>query len=390
MTNNSVTAWHQFCDSLREAGEFLAGDEFPNSSQTDQAEGVRHLSRMTILALTQFVEANNTEFPRFVRQNDDVTQWGGNNLDNGYYIAHVDQSSDYRIYGNASSASGFILSARDGYMHENKLACKDLSSANMQIDDDGNFEVIVSQTEQAGNWLEMIPGTTQLGIRVYYYNWETETPPVFQLVKIGNEGLSPPRLSEQLLVDNLGQAGEWLQCNLLYWNKWMKDRAPHLPVNRVSKPHSVPGGSNEVITYSGGRYEIGDDEALVVTFEPINAEYLGFMLYTDAWFETMDMHNRLGGFNNQQLAVDTDGRIRVVITAHDPGVNNWIDNEARSKGLMTLRTINGDVPPETSSRLVKISELGAVLPTDTCRLNLQQRREQIMTRREHMVSRFHR
>jgi hypothetical protein len=390
MSNSSVDAWVRFCEQAKATGCRLLEDGYPNQSDRDQAEGIRHVSRITTLAINQFVEANNTDFPRFMRQNDDITQWGGNNLDNGYYISHIDESSEYRIYGNASSVPGFILSVRDGYMHENKLACKDLSSNGMDIEANGDFEVIVSRERRPGNWLEMIPGATQVGLRVYYYDWEKDTPPEFQIVKTGNEGRSPDFLTSDKLVRDMDAAARWLDVNIVYWNDWMKSRSPSLPVNSISDPHRIPGGSNETITYSGGRYELADEEALVVTFEPINAEYLGFMIYTDAWFETVDMHNRLGGFNNHQLAVDGDGRIRVVVSAHDPGVSNWIDTEGREKGLMTLRTINGDSPPVTASKLVKQSELDAVLPDDTTRLTEAQRRQQIMARREHMVSRFHR
>jgi hypothetical protein len=390
MSNKSIDSWIEFCDSIKATGMRLLGDEYPNTDERDRAEGIRHVSRLTGLALNQFVEANNPEFPRFLRQNDDITQWGGNNLDNAYYISHVDERGSYRIYGNASSASGFILSVRDGYMHEEKLACKDLSSSNMTIAENGDFDVIVSAKEHQGNWLEMIPGATQVGLRVYYYDWEKDTPPAFQIVKLGNEGKAPAPLQEDTLANNLSQAATWLDQTIVYWNQWMKDRAPFLPVNAVSDPHAVPGGSNEVITYSGGRYELRDDEALVVTFEPINAEYLGFMLYTDGWFETIDMHNRLGGFNNNQLSVDSDNRIRVVVCARDPAVHNWIDTEGRAQGLMTLRTINGDAPPKTTSERVKISALNEILPQDTLRLTQDQRKEQIMRRREHMVSRFHR
>ena len=81
---------------------------------------------------------------------------------------------------------------------------------------------------------------------------------------------------------------------------------------------------------------------------------------------------------------------RVVISARDPGVNNWIDNESRGKGLMTLRTINGDKPPVVHTQVVKVAELKDILPADTQWVTEEERKAQVMIRREHMVSRFHR
>lgn len=231
MTNKSVEAWDDYCDRMKALGRRLLGDEFPNGSDRDQAEGVRHLSRQMTLAMNLYMEADNPEFPRWMRHDDDITQWGGNNLDNGYLYARVEESGTYRIYGNASSVSGFIVSAREGWMHYEQMGVKDLSSENMQINEDGSFELIVSKDKHEGNWLEMIPGTTQLGIRVYYYDWQKETPPVFHIVKVGNEGKAQELLNSNSVVTALDKAAEWTEISMLWWNEWIKASATRQPVN---------------------------------------------------------------------------------------------------------------------------------------------------------------
>ena len=88
----------------------------------------------------------------------------------------------------------------------------------------------------------------------------------------------------------------------------------------------------------------------------------------------------------KHVGFSTHGPVEVICDA----INNWIDTEGRRQGLMTLRTINGDAPPVVSSRVVKITQLDDELPADSLRLTEEERRKQVMVRREHMASRFHR
>lgn len=386
---DAIAAWATFCDRMKELGRTIVGDGFPED-ELDRVEGLRHLSRMVTLGLNLFVEYDDPEFPRFLRHNDDVTQWGGNNPDNTYLYARIDPESTYRIYGNANGTSGFIVSVRDGFMHQGREEVIDLSSEDIATDDQGSFELIISADERPGNWLRMLPNATQVGVRLYFDDWDDQTPPVFHIVKVGNEGLSPGRLRPEALSKGLGDAAAWVEDNLVYWNGWLRQRLPFLPVNAISPPMKVAGGSNEVITYAGGRLDLGPDDALVLTIEPLEADYVGLVYYTQTWFETGDLANRPTSLNQNQLHVEMDGRIRVVVCRTDPGHINWLDTEDRPTGLLVMRTLNGKTLPSVSAEVHARATLRTELPDDTRWLSDDERRRQVMRRREHIESRFHR
>jgi len=67
------------------------------------------------------------------------------------------------------------------------------------------------------------------------------------------------------------------------------------------------------------------DEALILEAKvPARCTYWSVIL-TNEIYETTDWYNHQGSLNGSQLRVDDDGIIRVVISAKDPGVPNWLD-----------------------------------------------------------------
>ncbi len=76
------------------------------------------------------------------------------------------------------------------------------------------------------------------------------------------------------------------------------------------------------------------------------------------WLESGDMANRQVSLAGHQVHVDDDGRLRVVLSAQDPGVPNWIDTEGRPSGLVYWRFLLPEGEIETPrARVVALSEL---------------------------------
>jgi len=55
--------------------------------------------------------------------------------------------------------------------------------------------------------------------------------------------------------------------------------------------------------------------------------------------------------------VDTDGSVRVVISARDVGAPNWLDTEGRDEVLATIRWWRPDRPPRVRSEVVPVTEV---------------------------------
>lgn len=77
--------------------------------------------------------------------------------------------------------------------------------------------------------------------------------------------------------------------------------------------------------YFEGAYDLKDDETLIIeTPVPDKCTYHSLILTNDI-YETTDWYNNHSTLNGSQAPADRDGVLRVVVSARDPGVPNWLD-----------------------------------------------------------------
>ena len=385
----SGEAWREFCDRLKASGERLLGDEFP-SRPADRAEGYRHLGRLLMQGLFEQVELCDRDFPVMYRHNDDVMRWGGPNVDNTYWRAHVSHEHTYRVSGWLPPGSLFVSQSAHGEMHQNQLGITaERTNDDFAVDPDGGFTFIVSATPHDGNWLPIDEHTDHISVREYNVDWMVEEPGSFYIERLGSEGQHPAPLDPADFADGLDRAMTWAEDALVFWNQWMERSRKAAPPNEFYGPRSVPGGA-DAIGYGGCSYELAPDEAMIITCDVPEARYWSFMIYSYAWFESLDFANRTVSLNNAQIAADPNGRFRIVVAHKDPGVQNWLDTEGRPEALITFRWVLSTTMPTPESHVVHFSELDHHLPDFITRLTPEQRAAQITTRRQSRALRFRR
>ena len=97
----------------------------------------------------------------------------------------------------------------------------------------------------------------------------------------------------------------------------------------------------------------------------------------------MEYVSATGCINHEQAARNSDGTYTLVISPTDAGVYNWVDTEHLNSGEMLIRWQALPHPPQdenpsiAKSRLVKLAQLGDVLPPNTRMADAQERRRQI-------------
>jgi hypothetical protein len=102
----------------------------------------------------------------------------------------------------------------------------------------------------------------------------------------------------------------------------------------------------------------------------------------NAWWCTPDYRWRLVEVTDSQAAIEDDGTCRVVVAHSDPGVPNWLDTGSWPEGWVRYRgTLSeGMRGPQWTSRVVKLSELSATLPTNAKRIDAAGRKQQVQDR----------
>jgi hypothetical protein len=106
------------------------------------------------------------------------------------------------------------------------------------------------------------------------------------------------------------------------------------------------------------------------------------------WFESGDFARRQTSLSGDQIHLDEDGLARLVLSARDPGVPNWIDTEGRPQGLLAYRWAWAETMPTPDVQLVQVDEVFDRLPDDHPVITDEERRAQLSFRREALWNRF--
>ena len=99
-------------------------------------------------------------------------------------------------------------------------------------------------------------------------------------------------------------------------------------------------------------------------------------------FSTVDWVNRQSSLNDSQAHIDSDGRVRAVISSRDPGVPNWLDKANVPWGVIQMRWNKASDHPDPTTRKVPFAEVRKHLPPDTPVVTPAERKEQLRHRRE--------
>lgn len=391
-TSDLEANFDEFLGKIAQAARELRDSDF-YSSEENRAGAHMFLLGMVIARLEEHV-IFEPDFP-FFRVLDTRIREGGDNPDQRYLISRLNPGETYRIWGTVGDAQRleFQVYAGDPYAGAGRMASY-LGAEDLQVRSDGTFEVMVSPVAQAGNWLENPKDVTRILVRQIYSDWEaTTTPGDVHIDRVGHEGDRRPPLQSDDLARRLRQASDDLAAQTRTWPAIVQKSYLDMRPNQLSQPFD-PGtvGGVPGRWMVRGNFDLGDDEAMVITAWPGSGDYQGIQLF-DPWFSSVEYANRQTSLTGDQAHRDTDGAYRFVLCNRDPGVPNWLDTAGRRKGFILMRfdgSTRPDFPTEEHphATTVKIDALREVLPTDTPKVEADERAQQIAARRRHVQLRF--
>jgi hypothetical protein len=118
---------------------------------------------------------------------------------------------------------------------------------------------------------------------------------------------------------------------------------------------------------SSGHFLLADDEALVLTLDPIGAEYLAAQL-ASGWLSSLDYLHHTASLNLSQVTPNADGTVTLVVAPKDPGAANWLVTTGLHEGTLFVRwqkppkLLDSQAQGVRSVRLVKVADLEPALP----------------------------
>jgi hypothetical protein len=132
--------------------------------------------------------------------------------------------------------------------------------------------------------------------------------------------------------------------------------------------------------YWAAAFEFKPNEALIIDTEiPKVAPYWNIQL-NDPYFNAVEYVYRLGSTNGGMAKIDSDGKLRAVISLEDPGVPNWLDPGGYTEGTIYGRWYECDTEPLPLIKRVPLAKVRDHLPTGTPLVTQAQRAEQIRER----------
>jgi len=301
----------------------------------------------------------------------------------------VRPDAQYRVEGLRRNVFEALIETKEGYMQlgDDRVFETRLLSE-LECEADGRFEILLSAKRPAahrGNWMQLTPETRYLTVRQYFADWETEEPARFEIHRIGGEGVAPAPMSAARMAALLDEAGLWTLQTARFWQEWIEQlRRDHVK-GALAPPRAFVGGARDIV-YGNDWWTLEPEEAMIVECAVPEARYWQIQL-CDVWFRTMDWATRQTGLNHTQLRVDPDGRARVVVAHHDPGIQNWLDTGGHPEGMIQYRFVWTKSRPQPQVKVVPFEALRDTLPRETPGYGPERRRRALAIRHRHLARR---
>jgi hypothetical protein len=139
--------------------------------------------------------------------------------------------------------------------------------------------------------------------------------------------------------------------------------------------------------YYQGLFEFDRDEALIIESDlPASVQYWSVQL-VDPFYSAIDFIFHSAAFNGTQAQLSSDGKVRFIVSAEDPGLPNWLDSAGWRQGGVFWRWHSASSSPVPSIRRVRLDAIRRHLPSDTPSVGSAQRAADRAIRISHYQSR---
>lgn len=380
--------WDSFCDELKAAGDIIFRETTP-SQRVTRLTGLRLLARNISLALQFELENKDPHHPELMHYFDPLRKQGGDNTDALYVGAPINGTDTYRISGTRGSAAYFAVTVLEtGETPWGGAVIGSLFGPEMDVDEEGRFDLIISPEPHPGNWIRSTPDTYRVTFRQFFADWEEEIPMDAEIECLTAPPGPPPVLALDPFSEGLANAVDWVRVSTNYWadtlDLWQARPNEFFAFSEIetAKIDATPGGT-PLISY----WKVPPDEALIIRVIPPDCSYWNCE-FGSYWWETMDYRWRLSNTNIHQARLEDDGELIVVIAHEDPGLPNWLDPSGHEEGYVTFRWMGSEENPRPACTQVSRHRLAEHLPATVQTLSPEERAEQLRARRRGVHRRF--
>jgi hypothetical protein len=382
-----------FAQALAEAEQIIAGAPHVKSER-DLAEGHDYLAG-SIQASLRLAWAYQRDFPYFVQSTGPYSKMGLDNPDTLYFHAYLRDDAEYVVTGTRGTTADLSFQVLKG--DYTPVEVPDSLSAfddrAIEIGGDGRFEFRLGPGKAGPGYFTLGPGSAMLLVREVYSDWTAERRGTIRIYRPDQAGHAPPPVADTATAAKR-YAGKLLLSRLRTFLAFPEWFYLNEPANTMTPPRATPGGLATQFS-SAGHFDLGDDEAMIVTVPAAakeTAPYQGIQLGS-MWYISLDYVNHQTSLTADQAAIDPDGRMRFVISERSPGVANWLERTGHDRGYVQIRwqRLTRDLRPDDGPQveIIGIDELPDRLPFyDQARVSELQWRTRIAARQAAFAERM--
>jgi hypothetical protein len=388
--SDAVPGWAEFLDGLRDLPERILAKLPPEERADPQIrQEAGRLAMSAVAAGSIDALASDPDHPVFIPQLSTYITIGQPNADTNYRTAKIAPGGVYRLRGRRGSMSE-VRVAESGPRPPQVAGSVNLGKPRpvhdlnaLRTDAEGRYDVILSTVRPAGyagDWWQLDPSSNMLLVRMIGSDWGREIEPTLSIERV-DAPATRPRPSAAVLAAGLRA----IPASAGFIAPLLVDRPEKLRaegyVNALKDVDFSKMGGLAGQFYYEGAYDLKDDEALIVeTRLPERCGYRSLIL-TNALYETTDWYNNQSSLNAAQAPADKDGVLRIVVSARDPGVPNWLDTAGYPTGVIQGRWMECSSKPVPVVRKVALADVRRSLPASTPTVSPQERDRQIRDRR---------
>jgi hypothetical protein len=262
--------------------------------------------------------------------------------DTDYLNAPIDTTGGrvYRLSGRIPPGTlymGILLYGRGGRIGSR------LTDSDIEIDDDGNFEVLISTERQGGDWLQADGDETLLMVRQYYADRAAE-PPVELAVEYLGDKQPPAPLDADTFARQVSMAERMLKAvfqRTLAAHQMAGNVGPNIVI-RIPEDSLFPTPDN---IYRVARYQLKEGQRLALKGKLPSARYFSVTLY-NRWLESYDYLRHRISLNHAQIECGADGSFEITIADEAAVRVNQLDAAGHLEGYVVIRALllDGEMP----------------------------------------------
>jgi hypothetical protein len=390
-------AWHEYHATLEEMRLLLESTSRYQRTPQHRAKAYHVLMEMQAMAYT-FAISPRMSHPRIFFNTGwqtDIYTLGQNGQDFLYGTVFLDGRQTYRMTGRLGDISVFLLQTLSGLFGEPGVkATGNYDMADFKVGKDGRFEIMLSATEQSGNWIRLDPnvGYQFMLIRRSLVNWDGDRGELRleRVSEIDERHYDADEFDENAIATRIRRASLFVRYLIKDFTLNLYDMYFKNAGSERNKLVLLPGTVTSEVgspssNYAMAVFELHDDEALIIEMDrKPDGTYWSFQL-GDVWSRSLNFSTRQSSLNDREVVTDGDGRLRIVVSHRDPGIANWLDCCNRVEGTIVFRNYRAKTAPVPTSRKVKFAELDSVLPKDSRRRTAAKRKQDMQQRRMNLL-----